>query len=200
MRPWTPRPNGRSAGPAGHTGGIQCPVGDLRSRPADRPLWVARPWFGSGAGPAGVLRGRPALLLSTVSTTPVANTFTAAFVPFVASTLVVALTTADTARWRRHHGPLGGPPPQHGVELRRYGVPEQHDRAYGQDARGLRHAISEFLGSNDRPRHLATVAEIGGGQQRMLLHGSGHVVVPSGDHDAPPLIVTGLTPNQCAGA
>ncbi|HEU4542912.1 MAG TPA: hypothetical protein VFR23_17415 [Jiangellaceae bacterium] len=28
----------------------------------------------------------------------------------MASTLVVALTTADTARWRRHHGPLGGPP------------------------------------------------------------------------------------------
>jgi transketolase len=32
-----------------------------------------------------------------------------------------------------------------GVELRRYGRPEQHDRAYGLDARALRHAISTFL-------------------------------------------------------
>ena len=42
----------------------------------------------------------PALLFSTVATTSVTGIFTAAFVPFVASTLVVGLATAGIARWR----------------------------------------------------------------------------------------------------
>ena len=42
--------------------------------------------------------------------------------------------------------------PRH-VELRRYGQPEQHDRAYGLDARRLRHAISEFLAGLVAPTH-----------------------------------------------
>ena len=42
----------------------------------------------------------PALLFATISTTPVTGIFTAAFVPFVASTVVVALVTAGVARWR----------------------------------------------------------------------------------------------------
>lgn len=42
----------------------------------------------------------PALLLFTVSTTPITGIFTPAFVPFLASTLVVALVTIGLARWR----------------------------------------------------------------------------------------------------
>lgn len=42
----------------------------------------------------------PALLFATLATTPVAGVFTPAFVPFLASTLVVAATTAVLARWR----------------------------------------------------------------------------------------------------
>jgi malonate transporter len=42
----------------------------------------------------------PALLLSTISTTPVAGIFTAAFIPFLASTAIVAVITAGIARWR----------------------------------------------------------------------------------------------------
>jgi hypothetical protein len=42
----------------------------------------------------------PALLLFTVATTPVTGIFTAAFVPFLGSTLVAALVTVGLARWR----------------------------------------------------------------------------------------------------
>jgi malonate transporter and related proteins len=42
----------------------------------------------------------PALLVSTVATTPVSGVFTTAVIPFVASTLIVALATAVVARWR----------------------------------------------------------------------------------------------------
>ncbi len=42
----------------------------------------------------------PALLLFTVSTTPVTGIFTLAFVPYLASTLVVALVTMSLSRWR----------------------------------------------------------------------------------------------------
>lgn len=42
----------------------------------------------------------PALLFATLATTPVAGVFTAAFVPFVASTVIVALAAAAAARWR----------------------------------------------------------------------------------------------------
>lgn len=48
----------------------------------------------------------PALVLVTVATTPVSGVFTAAFVPFVASTVVVAVGTAALVgwRWRRPRG------------------------------------------------------------------------------------------------
>lgn len=42
----------------------------------------------------------PALLVATLATTPVSGVFTMAAVPFVASTVVVALATAAVARWR----------------------------------------------------------------------------------------------------
>lgn len=42
----------------------------------------------------------PALLFATISTTPVTGIFTAAFVPFLASTALVALATVAVARWR----------------------------------------------------------------------------------------------------
>jgi hypothetical protein len=42
----------------------------------------------------------PALLVVTLANTPVAGVFTAAFVPFVASTVVVATAVAAVARWR----------------------------------------------------------------------------------------------------
>jgi len=42
----------------------------------------------------------PALLVATLATTPVGGVFTAAAVPFVASTLVTALSVAAVARWR----------------------------------------------------------------------------------------------------
>lgn len=42
----------------------------------------------------------PALLLFTIATTPVTGIFTAAFVPFLGSTLVAALMTIGLARWR----------------------------------------------------------------------------------------------------
>ncbi len=42
----------------------------------------------------------PALLFATLATTPVAGVFTAAFVPFLVSTLMVATAAAVAARWR----------------------------------------------------------------------------------------------------
>lgn len=42
----------------------------------------------------------PALLVATLVTTPVGGVFTTAFVPFLASTLIVAAGTAALARWR----------------------------------------------------------------------------------------------------
>lgn len=42
----------------------------------------------------------PALLFVTLATTPVTGVFTPAFLPFLASTLVVALTAAALGRWR----------------------------------------------------------------------------------------------------
>ncbi|QSB16500.1 AEC family transporter [Natronosporangium hydrolyticum] len=42
----------------------------------------------------------PALLFATVATTPVGGVFTPAFVPFLASTVVVAIAAAAVARWR----------------------------------------------------------------------------------------------------
>jgi malonate transporter and related proteins len=42
----------------------------------------------------------PALLFATLATTPVAGVFTPAFVPFLASTVIVGLAAAATARWR----------------------------------------------------------------------------------------------------
>jgi malonate transporter and related proteins len=42
----------------------------------------------------------PALLFATIATTPVTGVFTAAFIPFVASTVIVALAAAGFARWR----------------------------------------------------------------------------------------------------
>jgi predicted permease len=42
----------------------------------------------------------PALLLVTLATTPVTGVFTPAFVPFVASTVVMASAVATVARWR----------------------------------------------------------------------------------------------------
>ncbi len=42
----------------------------------------------------------PALLFATISTTPVTGIFTAAFVPFIASTVLVTLATVAIARWR----------------------------------------------------------------------------------------------------
>jgi transketolase len=62
--------------------------------------------------------------------------------PYLAGTSAPQVSAALTHVPHRLLG-LGVP---RGVELRRYGVPEQHDRAYGLDARRLRHAISEFLG------------------------------------------------------
>jgi hypothetical protein len=46
----------------------------------------------------------PALLVATVATTPVSGVFTPAFVPFLASTVVLAVTTALVARWRWRFG------------------------------------------------------------------------------------------------
>jgi hypothetical protein len=46
----------------------------------------------------------PALLFATISTTPLTGIFTAAFVPFVASTAVVAAATITIARWRWRFG------------------------------------------------------------------------------------------------
>lgn len=42
----------------------------------------------------------PALLIATLVTTPISGVFTAAFLPFLASTLIVASATAALARWR----------------------------------------------------------------------------------------------------
>lgn len=42
----------------------------------------------------------PALLFATLATTPVARVFTPAFLPFLVSTLVVALAAAAASRWR----------------------------------------------------------------------------------------------------
>jgi malonate transporter len=50
----------------------------------------------------------PALLVATLATTPVAGVFTAAFLPFLASTLAVAAGTAALARWRWRLGRGGG--------------------------------------------------------------------------------------------
>jgi transketolase len=61
--------------------------------------------------------------------------------PYLAGTSAPHVSAALTHIPHRLLG-LGVP---RGVELRRYGVPEQHDHAYGLDARGLRQAISTFM-------------------------------------------------------
>jgi malonate transporter and related proteins len=68
--------------------------------------WVIGRFGLLGAGAETVLArlvffvAAPALLFATIATTPVTGVFTAAAVPFVASTVIVALAAAALARWR----------------------------------------------------------------------------------------------------
>ena len=69
--------------------------------------------------------------------------------PYLAGTSAAALADALRDEPRRLLA-LGVPP----IELRRYGTPEQHSRAHGLDAAGIRRSLDGFLPT--RPRCLVT--------------------------------------------
>ena len=60
--------------------------------------------------------------------------------PYLAGTSAAALAAALRDQPRRLLA-LGVPP----LELRRYGRPEEHRRAYGLDATGIRRSLDTFL-------------------------------------------------------
>ena len=60
--------------------------------------------------------------------------------PYLAGTSTAALADALSDRPRRLLA-LGVPP----IELRRYGRPDEHRRAYGLDAAGIRRSLDGFL-------------------------------------------------------
>jgi transketolase len=65
--------------------------------------------------------------------------------PYLAGTSVAAVAGALRDQPRRLLA-LGVPP----LELRRYGTPEEHRRAYGLDAAGIRHSLDAFFAGDAR--------------------------------------------------